>query len=411
MMAVFSRTREKNTRLQGLGSGKSGFWAVLLPLCLAYTLAFAQEQQPASGNNQPQNPNAQEAPAPAGGPQSDVGPYAIPKKKAEPPPPPAEKPKKIEGMPDYSIHVDVPIVNLDVAVVTKDGQFIPGLKKDNFKVFEDGAPQQISTFNQSEAPITAVLLVEFASTSYYFMGEALNYSYGFASSLKKDDWVAVEYYDIRPHILVDFTQDKRAIIGALNTLRIPGFAETNLFDSLYDTLDRLDRIEGRKYVILVSTGLDTFSKMNLDQTLKKIKATRDITIYPISIGWAAREYYESHGGAMPHGAGSPWIRNIDYLQADNQMATFARLTGGKAYVPRFEGEIPGIFRDIGSDIRNQYSLTYHSTNTKQDGTYRKLKVEVVGPGGEPLKVKDQKGKDVKYTIIAREGYTAKHVVE
>ena len=68
-------------------------------------------------------------------------------------------------MPDYSISVNVPLVNLDVLVTTKDGQTIPGLKKENFKILEDGVPQPISNFNQTEAPITAVLLVEFAATN------------------------------------------------------------------------------------------------------------------------------------------------------------------------------------------------------------------------------------------------------
>ncbi|HET7443013.1 MAG TPA: VWA domain-containing protein [Terriglobales bacterium] len=364
------------------------------------------QQQPPSGQ---QNPNAQTPPPEAGGPAGEVGPYAVPKKKEEPPPPPPEKPKKIEGMPDYSIAVDVPLVNVDVSVISKDGQFIPGLKKENFKVLEDGVPQQISNFAQSEAPITAVLLVEFASTNYYFLYDALNASYNFAGSLKKEDWVAVEYYDMKPHILVDFTQDKRAIMGALNQLRIPTFSETNLFDALYDTLDRLDRVEGRKYVILISSGVDTFSKLNLDQILKKVKTTHNITIYPVSIGRAVREYYEAHGATLPHGLAP--VQQIDYYQADNQMSTFARLTGGRAYFPRFEGELPEIFHDIAGDIRNQYTIAYHPTNTKLDGTYRKLKVELVAPDGGPLKIKDQKHKDVKVQVVAREGYTAKHTVE
>src|SRR3979490_1426710 len=209
----------------------------------------------------PADPNKQEAPPEAGGPQNDVGPYVIPKKKEEPPPPAPEKPKKIENMPDYSIRVDVPLVNLDVLVTTKDGQTIAGLKKENFKILEDGTHQQISIFRQSEAPITAVLLVEFASTNYYFIVEALNASYSFANTLKKDDWVAVISYDMKPQILADFTQDKRAVQAALNQLRMPGFAETNLFDALFDTLDRVDRIEGKKYIILISTGVDTFSKL------------------------------------------------------------------------------------------------------------------------------------------------------
>jgi VWFA-related protein len=353
----------------------------------------------------------QETPPADGGPQSDVGPYAIPKKKDEPPPPPPpEKPKKIEGMPDYSIRVDVPLVEVPVMVTTKEGQFISSLKKENFRISEDGTAQTISSFTISDAPITAVLLVEFAAGDYYFMSDILHASYSFVSTLKKDDWLAVISYDMKPYILADFTQDKQQAYGALNQLRIPGFSETNLFDALYDTLDRVDRIEGHKYVILVTTGVDTFSKLNLDQITKKIKATKDVTIFPVSVGWAIREYFEAHGMAAPHGMGIP-VGQMDYLQADNEMNTFARLTGGRAYFPRFQAQFPEIFHEIGGYIRNQYSIAYHPTNPKLDGTYRKLKVEVVAPEGGPLKIKDQKGKDVKYMIIAREGYTAKHTVE
>jgi VWFA-related protein len=366
----------------------------------------AQDAPQQSSPNTPPNPNRQDAPADAGGPGGDIGPYAIPKKNDEPPPPPApEKPKKIEGLPDYSIKVDVPLVNLDVLVTSKDGQFIPNLKKENFRIYEDGTPQAISNFNQSNAPITAVLLVEYASTNYNYMYEALNASYNFAATLKPEDWIAVVSYDMKPQILTDFTQDKRAVLGALNMLRIPGFSERNLFDALYDTIDRVETIEGRKYIILVSTGRDTFSKLNLDQILKKLKNTQNITIYAISIGRALRERIDARMG----GAGG--IMTTDWLQADNQMNTFAHMTGGRAYFPRFDGELPEIFHDIGSDIRNQYSIAYHPTNPKLDGTYRKLKVELVAPDGGPLKVRDQKGKDVKVQIYARDGYTAKHTVE
>ncbi len=380
------------------------FWGATVILS-SPALAQDTSQQP------PSNPNKQDAPPEAGGPQNDVGPYVIPKKKEEPPPPAPEKPKKIENMPDYSISVQVPLVNLDVLVTTKDGQTVPGLRAENFKIMEDGTPQKIASFNQTEAPITAVLLVEFASTTYSFMVDALNASYAFANTLHKDDWVAVISYDMKPQILADFTQDKRAVYAALNQLRMPGFAETNLFDATFDTLDRLDRIEGRKYIILVTTGVDTFSKLTLDKILKKIKSTKDVTIYPISVGFALREYCEvNHCTGRTRGMGIP-VSNMDYLQADNEMKTFASLTGGRAYFPRFQGELPGMFQEIGADIRNQYSISYHPTNTNQDGTYRKLKVELQAPDGGPLKIRDQKGKDVKYIIYAREGYTAKHTVE
>jgi VWFA-related protein len=386
---------------------------LLLPFAIAPLSAQDQAQAPqSSAPNQDKGKPRQDAPSEAGGPTGDIGPYTIPRKSTEappPPPPPASTPK-VEGLPDYSIKVNVPLVNVDVMVTTKSGDFISGLKKDNFRLFEDGSQQQITNFNISQAPITAVLLVEFASTNYVFMVQALQASYAFANSLKKDDWVAVSYYDMQPHILVDFTQDKKAVYGALNQLRVPGFAETNLFDALYDTLDRLDRVEGKKYVILVTTGVDTFSKLTLDKITKKVKDTKDVTIFPISIGFIVREYCETHGCRNAHGMGIP-VDRMDYLQGDNEMRTFAAMTGGRAYFPRFEGELPELFGDISKDIRNQYSLSYHPTNSKLDGTYRKLKVQVVAPDGGPLKVRDQKGKDQKIDVVARDGYTAKHTVD
>lgn len=377
--------------------------------------ALAQDSSAQSSSQDDGKPK-QDVPAEAGGPTDNVGPYAIPKKKVEdaPPPTPPPAPKKAEDLPDYSLKVNVPLVNVDVMVTTKDGQFIPGLKQENFRVAEDGVPQKVTHFNVSKAPITAVLLVEFASTNYVFMIDALRASYAFANSLQKNDWVAVAYYDMQPHILVDFTQDKKAVYGALNEMRIPGFSETNEFDALYDTLDRLDRVEGKKYVILVTTGIDSFSKLTYDKILKKVKDTKDVTIFPISVGFMMREYCETHPSYycrnMAHGMGIE-VHNIDYLQADNEVRTFAAMTGGRAYFPRFEAEYAEEFADISSDIRNQYSLSYSPTNTKLDGTYRKLKVQVVAPDGGPLKVRDQKGKDVKVEVVAREGYTAKHTVD
>jgi VWFA-related protein len=389
-----------------------------LAMLLAALPALAQDQSQPAGQApvqapaQAQSPDSgkpkQDVPAEAGGPGDSVGPYAIPKKTATepPPPPPPPTPKKLEDVPDYSLSVNVPLVNLDVLVTTKDGQFVPGLRKEHFRIIEDGVPQTITNFNVTQAPITAVLLVEFASTRYNLIIEALRASYAFARTLTKDDWIAVTYYDMQPHILVDFTQDKKAVYGALNQMRIPGFAETNEFDALYDTLDRLDRVEGKKYIILVTTGYDSFSKLTLDKITKKIKDTKDVTIFPISVGQIARIMGTAGNRSMGIHASE-----LDYLQADNELRNFASMTGGRAYFPRFPAEYDEDFQAIGDDIRHQYSLAYHPTNTKLDGTYRKLKVQVVAPDGGPLKIKDQKGKDVKVEVVARDGYTAKHTVD
>ena len=371
--------------------------------------AQSSSSSQSTSQSQPNQGQQGQMPAEAGGPAGESSPIAVPKKKdpEEAPPPPRPKPADI---PEFSLHVDVPVVTVDARVVQKDGQPIKlpvDVAKDHFKIWEDGVPQQIQSVTLSKAPITAVLLVEFASTNYAFMYDALNASYMFASNLQPQDWVAVIEFDLRDHILVDFTQDKEAIFGALNMLRIPGFSETNIFDAMYDTLDRLDRIPGRKELVVVASGRDTFSKLTLDQILKKIKLTPNVTIYTISTGKALREWILTRAGSNPEVS----MANMDYLQADNQMRTFARMTGGQSFVPEFQGELPEIFRQIAGSIRDQYTITYKPTNPKQDGSYRKLKVELVGPNDKPLEIKDQKNKDIKYQIIARDGYTAKHQVE
>ena len=258
-------------------------WLTLIVFCLTIAAGVlpAQTATPTSQDStgqQDSNGQKQQAPPEAGGPESDSGPYAIPKvnpdrQQARPAPPPAPKPA--EGMPSYSINVDVPLVSVDALVVSKDGQFIPGLQKEHFRILEDNVVQPIQTFGLTKAGFTAVLLVEFASTPAFqvsrrqFLYDALRASYAFTDQMQKNDYVSVISYDMKPSILVDFTSDKQAIYGALNTLRIPGFSETNMFDALYDTLDRLDRIDGRKEIILISSGLDTFSRDELRQSAEE----------------------------------------------------------------------------------------------------------------------------------------------
>jgi hypothetical protein len=106
------------------------------------------------------------------------------------------------------------------------------------------------------------------------------------------------------------------------------------------------------------------------------------------------------------------IQRMDFLQADNQMKTFAKETGGQAYFPRFYGEFPSIYQMIAQALRNQYSIGYSPTNQARDGKFRKIKVELVNPAtNEPLRVTDEKGKPIKYTIVAKAGYSAPREVE
>jgi VWFA-related protein len=374
------------------------------------TRLIAQSQQPAPAPQKPQTP-PDTSTDDSGGPGGDNGAIVVPKKKAQPddvppPAPVAPKLKNPEGLPQISMRVDVPEVTVDVGVLLeKTHQFVPGLKPTNFRVYEDGKEQKVIGFKRVEAPITALLICEFAATNYQFIYDMRNAAFSFAQQLRPQDYVAMMTFDMRTQIVTDFTQDKRAILEDINALRIPGFSERNLFDAMYEGLDRLSRIEGQKYVIIIASGRDTFSKITLDKVMDKIRKTPDVTIFTVSTGAVARIMSEGRSRGGFGGA------EMDYLQADNQMQTFARMTGGMFFAPRFVGEMPDDFNAINQAIRSKYELIYHPLNTKQDGTFRKIQVELVDDEGHPLKMQDEKHKPLKYDLIFRNGYKAKQEVE
>jgi len=383
----------------------------LLLLACAVLLALPSYAQDAPATQTPPPQQTKPTATPdEGGPQTDNGPIIIKKKKededaAPVPAAPAEPTVKNPGGANYSLRVDVPMVNLDVNVILdKTHQFVPGLKAGNFLVLEDGVPQTLTSVRTTQAPITAVMLLEFAANSYYFIDDMRNAAYSFFQTLRPNDYVAVVTYDLKTHILNDFTNNKDLIAQSLQSLIIPGFSDTDMFDALYETLDRTSRIEGRKYIILIGTGRDTFSKLTLDKILAKIKATPNVTIFTIGTGALIRELADARGGMGP-------IGRMDYLQAENQMRTFASMTGGLSFNPMFQGALPDIFSTISNSIRNEYVLTYRPTNTKDDGSYRKIKVLLVDNEGHPLRMQDEKNKPLKYSVIARDGYKAKLPVE
>jgi VWFA-related protein len=388
---------------------------VLAGLPLAYgqsAPAATQNQQPAAQQQQPE----QNTPD-AGGPSGDNGVIAVPKKKdtpdATPPPPAPAAPafKNPEGLGNVTLRVNVPEVTVDVGVMLeKTHQFVPGLKPSNFRVYEDGVQQKVEGFKRTEAPITALILMEYAARGFSFRVQALNTALAFAQQLRPQDYVAMMTFDMNTHIVTDFTQDKRQLEEGLmileNEVYSPAaFSETCVFDALNESLDRLDRVEGQKYIILVGTGIDTFSKLTFDKIEKRVKASRDITIYTISTDGLFEALTQGSGGMMGG------MRDMTFLQADNEMKSYSDMTGGMHFEPRFLGELPDDVRAINETIRAKYELIYHPTNPKQDGTFRKIHVELVDDEGQPLRMQDEKKKQLKFDIITRDGYRAQQEVE
>jgi VWFA-related protein len=327
--------------------------------------------------------------------QDDQGPQTPPSQQPEPPREPTGAPQaapKPQAPPPVSISVQSNLVNVDAVVTDADGNLVTGLKRDNFRILDEGQPQQITNFSPSDAPITMVMLVEFSGLmGGYFGYKAKYWADGFLQQLKPQDWIALKTFDLRTTLQVDFTQDKRQIDESLTSLVFPNFHEANLFDAVYETVDQLRDVKGKKSILVLATGYDTFSKHTLDQILHRLKET-DVAIFCVGMGEEIDLYNPNGGG-------------VGYAQAQNQLSTFARMTGGYAWFPRFQGEMNGIFSTIAAFLRNQYTLGFSPT-TPQDGHYHKLTVQVVDDQGNPLELANKKGKKKKAVIDAREGYTA-----
>jgi len=310
-----------------------------------------------------------------------------------------------EGVATFS--TDAVTVTVEASVIDNKGNFIPNIPQDKFRILEDNVPQKISSMTKGEAPMTVALVIEFSGRFQQVYSEpwyqTLQAAYGFVETLKPEDYVAVVAYDLRSEILSDFSKDRSETQEGLSRLRFPGFSEANLFDALTDTAQRMQDIEGRKAIVLISSGIDTFSKLNYGEARKALQ-NAGVPIYAIGLMQAYRNILEAYG-YLSGGA------NLDFLQADNQLRTFTKETGGMAFFPRFYGEFPQIYRNISEVLRSQYVLTYTPSNTARDGKFRKIKVELVDPAtNKPLAI-TVNGKPAKYEVLAKQGYTAPKQVE
>src|SRR5262249_54924287 len=195
---------------------------------------------------------------------------------------------------------------------------------------EDNVPQKVAGMTVGEAPMTVCLVIEFSNAFQRVYTEpwyqTLVAASEFMRTLKPDDFVAVVAYDLRPEILSDFSTDRADAADALARLRFPAFSEANLFDALTDTAQRMQDIEGRKAIVLLSTGVDTFSRLNYGEARKAIQ-NAGVPIYAIGLMQAYRDILYGYGAISDSD-------NMTFLQADNQLRTFTKESGGMAFFPR-----------------------------------------------------------------------------
>jgi VWFA-related protein len=337
------------------------------------------------------------------------------------------KPQDIE-----KVSISTQIVNVDAVVYhKKSGQIVTDLKKANFAIFDNGTQQTITNFSTPEAPITVAMVVEYSKWSEMFglygnrgyepgTYEVIRPTAMFLSQFIKppDDYVSVVAFDIRPTPLTDFTNDPARLQQVVTLLlrNTPAFRETNLFDALKFVLvggrgdsvvledskseksdyAGLASVQGRRRaVLLVASGIDTFSKINYGDA-RKVLQNSGVPVYIIGTANLFKKIYGDQLPATDSMLGMPG--RMSFLQADNTLQTFAKETGGAYFPVTFEGELPKVLNSINALLRSQYSLAFNPGDVR-DGKQHKLQVRVDVNG-------DGTYDDKEFVVLARLYYNS-----
>jgi Ca-activated chloride channel family protein len=295
-------------------------------------------------------------------------------------------------------------VTIKFQVQDPNGYFLPNIRRDNFAVYEDGVRQRDISVDVEHAPITVALLLEYGGRYH-----ELNQSTGrevveiarlFMDRLRNDDKVGIFTYSDKLQTLTDFNQGRDAGEKALDSLGTPLESELNFYDALLATIERMKNISGRKAIIAISSGLDTFSKASYQQMVQAAQES-ETTIYTIGLIRLIQRDVAVYGSAAP-------FARIDWNSAEQQLEALAKASGGRAYVPDSDLEVPAIYDDLMENLRVRYVIKYVSSNTATVGPPRNIRVELIDPNtGGPLKIHDANGKIVAAKVYLQASYTPK----
>jgi VWFA-related protein len=279
-----------------------------------------------------------------------------------------------------------------VSVEDPQGRLIPNLHPENFAVYENGERQRDVAVKVAHEPITLGVLLE-GGGRYQAVNKILSTEIPYlirplGDALIPADKVGTFAYTDTLRTLADFSQAHTALDVVVTGIPAPGFSEANLFDAVAALLERLRPFDGRKAVLLVSTGIDTFSHTTLEDVVAS--AQRSATpVYAIGLAGVVQRTLV--------GATGP-VTKINWEQAKERLTTLARSSGGRAYMRDTEIDVPAVYDDMMERLRVRYALTY--SMSRSDGSATNVRVELIDPKtGGPLRVKDASGKPIVAKVI------------
>ena len=322
-----------------------------------------------------------------------------------------QPPQKPETPDDSStIKIDTSLVSIPVTALDRGGRYVPFLKKEDFRVFEDGVEQEIADFTPVTMPLHVVLMLDVSRSTAFKHEDIQEAAIAFVEQLRGDDKVMVVSFDDRVYVDSEFTSDRARLRRAIYGTRIGGGT------SLYEAVDlvvseRLKQIEGRKAIVLFTDGVDTTSKhVRARDTIDAVEES-DVVVFPIQYntegqtqgGWSGQR---NPNGLPPiinipqprrrwpfdqwisyqfprGGGGGQWPqrggRSGEYVTATEYLRQLADGSGGRVYHAESLSNVHSAFTQIAEELRYQYALSYYPTNTAQDGTVRRVRVQAKLP--------------------------------
>ena len=316
----------------------------------------------------------QSKPTPAAPPVMRVDPQAPQgNSPAQPSSPSKTEPQEVGE--DDVIRVDTSVVNVPVSVLEHNGKYVPDLRKEDFRLWEDGVEQKLAYFAPVEKPFTVALLLDISDSTTERLPEIKQAAVAFVEQLRPDDRVLVLSFDSRINILSEATSDRKLLREAIMSTK-PGQGTR-----LYDTLDfvvnhRLNKVAGRRAIVLFTDGVDTFSRATALGTIRDVEE-KDVLVYPVQFETEryVRERNPVSGTLGIYNSTNPADDN-PYKQAKIYMSTLADRTGGQLYNAGREQSIAKAFALVAEALRWQYSLGYYPQPPGEPGTRHKVKVRV-----------------------------------
>jgi Ca-activated chloride channel family protein len=302
------------------------------------------------------------------------------------------------------INVNTDLVTIPVRISDRGNRFIAGLKKEDFKVFENDVEQEIAYFSNEEQPFTVALVLDMSISSAFKINEIQNAAIAFTAQLRPNDKVLVVSFSEQVYVLCEATSDRQRIQSAIRSSRIE--SGTSLYEAV-DTVinNRFKKIQGRKAIVLFTDGVDTTSRRANDGNNLRDAAELDALIYPIQ--------YDTFNDVqaiknkpvimppnptglplpptnpnplpfpLPGGIGTPSGQGTsaeDYQKATEYLGELATRTGGRVHQAGTTADLALAFSNIAAELRQLYSLGYYPKEEGKPGQRRKIKVRAIKSG-------------------------------